>query len=200
MQYTVHFASSNPQQMRLSLPYTPADEKVIIKIYYQNKQRLQVFVGDRYVEDLNTKGGRPKKQLVIDGKWAPNDGHGGYAEQLLDLDCACQLGTETFLEPGSDCKAQVGDSPFCESTGNVHGANRWNRDTGMLEIVVGGHEIDQFILIKTSPVMALSSGLSVGVADFYKVKDRFIRFPVCLRHSSPARLLLRAAALSAARP
>lgn len=42
-QSTVHFTGTNPQKLRLHLPYVPNDEKIIIKIYYQNNQRLQVI-------------------------------------------------------------------------------------------------------------------------------------------------------------
>ena len=122
--------------MRLHLPYTPSDEKFIIKIYYQNSQRLQVFVGERFVEDINKNNGKPKAQLVRDGKWAPNDGN-AYTDQLLSLTCSCLI--------GSDCRATTSD---CQRRGDIHGASRWNRREGFLEIVMSGHAMSDFIDIR----------------------------------------------------
>lgn len=40
--YTVHFTGSNPQTLRLLMPDAEEGEKVLVRIYYQTKSRLQV--------------------------------------------------------------------------------------------------------------------------------------------------------------
>lgn len=156
-EYTLHFSGTNPQKMRLHLPYAPSYEKFIVKIYYQNSQRLQVFVGDRFVEDVNSNDGKPKSQLARSGRWAPNDGAGGYTDQLLSLDCSCLIGA-------SDCRAVDASSADCQRRSDIHGANRWNRREGFLEIVMAGHGMGSYIDIKTMPGR---SALPVCLSGFF---------------------------------
>ena len=125
-------SATNPQKMRIHLPHAAAGEKMVLKIYYQSSQRLQVFVGDRFVEDLNMLDGQMKKQLVKDGKWSSNNDDGTYDRQLVDSACSCRLESQV------SCVA----SKCFNSPGNEHGANSFNRRTGMLELVVGQHGVE----------------------------------------------------------
>jgi cysteine-rich repeat protein len=159
---TVHFASTNPQSMRLHLPTAQGQDKIMVKIYYQSAMRLQVFVGSTFVEDVNTLDGKSKAQLVRDGRLSPNDAQGGYTDQHVHLTQPCNIG-------GSSA-----DVIKCMTPSNVHGANRFNRAEQMLEIVVAAHDPSSYIEIQTLPVVAVSMGVSVSVADFYKVKDSFM--------------------------
>ena len=118
--------------MRIHLPHAAAGEKTVIKIYYQNSQRLQVFVGGRFVEDLNMLDGQMKKQLVREGKWSSNNDEGTYDRQVVDSACACRIESE------DSCIA----TKCFNSPGNEHGANSFNRRTGMLEMVVGQHAVE----------------------------------------------------------
>lgn len=140
LEYTVHFAGSNPQTMRISLPYAAAGEKIILKIYYSTAQKMQIFVNGRYIEDINRDDGKEKTQLVRDGRWASNNVDGGYTTQYLSMGCSCLLGDE--------CKAVDSASAFCQRRGDTHGANMWNRAEGLLEIVIEAHSMDRFIEIK----------------------------------------------------
>jgi cysteine-rich repeat protein len=158
----VHFASTNPQSMRLHLPTAQGQDKIIVKIYYQSAMRLQVFVGSTFVEDVNSLDGKSKAQLVRDGRLSPNDAQGGYTDQHVSLTQPCNIG-------GSSA-----DVIKCMTPSNVHGANRFNRAEQMLEIVVAAHDPSSYIEIQTLPVVAVSMGVSVSVADFYKVKDSFM--------------------------
>mmetsp|Transcript_41983 Transcript_41983/g.98471 ORF Transcript_41983/g.98471 Transcript_41983/m.98471 type:complete len:1625 (+) Transcript_41983:1-4875(+) len=177
-EYTVHFTGTNPQKLRLSIPYTPESENIMIKIYYQSSLRLQIFVGEqrRFVEDMNLHDGRQKAQLVRDGKWTPNDGGSGYIAQLPSLTCPCQI--------GGVCR----DALLCRTASNVHGANRWNRAEGLLEIVMSGHDIDKYIDIEGMPVVSVSMGVSTSVEEFYNVKDSFISNLASLLGVSPNRI------------
>ena len=150
----VHFASTNPQSMRLHLPTAQGQDKIMVKIYYQSAMRLQVFVGSTFVEDVNTLDGKSKAQLVRDGRLSPNDAQGGYTDQHVHLTQPCNIG-------GSSA-----DVIKCMTPSNVHGANRFNRAEQMLEIVVSGHDPSSDIEIQTLPVVSVSMGVSVSVADF----------------------------------
>ena len=92
---TVHFAATTPQGLRVFLPYAPLEEKLILRIYYPGNMRLQVYVGERYVEDLNRLDGKSKEQLVLDGRLSSNNDQGGYTQQTVSLldpcRCACSV-------------------------------------------------------------------------------------------------------------
>lgn len=165
--YSVHFSGTNPQKMRISLTYASTGESVLLKIYYQSSTRLQVFVGDRFVEDVNQFEGRMKNVLVKSGDIPSNNNENGYDWQIPHLDCPCQLKTE---DPGS-CQS---DNLCNGSPGNVHGANTFNPDTNMLEIVIREHEISEYIDIISVPSVQMSMGVSVSVDSFYEIKDAFI--------------------------
>ena len=125
-------------------------DKILVKIYYQQSLRLQVFVGTTFVEDLNRFDGKSKEQLVRDGRMSPNSESGtGYTDQFVDLLVACNLGGTSR------------STSMCMTPSNVHGANRFNRAENMLEIVIAGHDVDGFIEIKSMPVVAVSMGISV---------------------------------------
>ena len=179
-EYTVHFSGTTPQNIRLALPFTPPGEKLLVKIYYQSSLRLQIFVGKgrRLVEDMNLYEGVQKAQLVRDGKWSPNDGAGGYIAQKPSLDCACLIGDQ--------CK----DAGSCGTPSNVHGANRFNRRTGMHEVLITGHGIDDYVDIEGMPVVAVSMGVSTSVEDFYKVKGTFISTLAQLLGIPPSRIAI----------
>ena len=162
--YTVHFAATNPQKMRISLEGAAEEETFMLKIYYQASQRLNIFVGERFVEDINMYEGKMKKQLVKDGKWASNNQDGTYTRQELHLSCACQLTDGTCAS-----------TALCDSSpGNVHGSNTFNRASGMLEMVIGRHSVDEYIDIHTMPTVQMSMSISVSVESFYEIKDAFI--------------------------
>jgi hypothetical protein len=147
----VHFSGQNPQGLRLHLSDTKREQdKILVKIYYQQSLRLQVFVGTTFVEDLNRFDGKSKEQLVRDGRMSPNSESGtGYTDQFVDLLVACNLGGTSR------------STSMCMTPSNVHGANRFNRAENMLEIVIAGHDVDGFIEIKSMPVVAVSMGISV---------------------------------------
>ena len=159
---TVHFTGTNPQGMRLHLPSAQAQDKVIVKIYYQSSMRLQVFVGSTFVEGVNSLDGKSKEQLVRDGRLSPNNGQGGYTHQHVHLTAECNIGGSSV------------DVIMCMTPSNVHGANRFDRAEGMLEVVVAAHDSSSFIEIKSMPVVAVSMGVSTSVDNFYKVKDTFL--------------------------
>jgi cysteine-rich repeat protein len=158
----VHFSSTTPQSLRLHLPTARSQDKIIVKIYYQSAMRLQVFVGSTFVEDVNSLDGKSKAQLVRDGRLSPNNALGGYIDQHIHLTQPCNIGGSSV------------DVIKCMTPSNVHGANRFNRAEQMLEIVVAGHDPSSYIEIRTLHVVAVSMGVSVSVADFYKVKDSFM--------------------------
>jgi cysteine-rich repeat protein len=160
----VHFTGTNPQSMRLHLANAAAHDKIVLKIYYQATMRLQLFKGSTFMEDLNRLDGKTKEQLVRDGKLSPNNADGGYTNQLVDLKNACNLGGTAH---DAAVKCTTGHS-------NAHGANMFNRETRMLEVVIGGHALDEFLEIRSMPVVAVSMGVSVSVENFYKVKDTFL--------------------------
>ena len=146
--HVVHFTGSNPQTMRLHLHHVDSCEKIIVKIYYQTSMRLQIFRGEeqKFIEDMNRLDGKSKEQLVLDGRLAPNNADGGYTRQLVDLNSPC----------------------------NDHGANTFDREQNMLEILVAGHSAKDFLEIRSMPVVQVSMGVSTSVADFYKIKDTFL--------------------------
>ena len=158
----VHFTGTNPQGMRLHLPNAALEDKTIVKIYYQAPLRLQVFVGSTFVEDMNRLDGKNKEQLVRDGRLSLNNVAGGYTQQLVDVTHICNIG------------GTAEEAYKCMSPSNTHGSNRFNRDEGMLEIVVARHSSENFIEIKSMPVVQVSMGVSTSVEDFYTIKDTFL--------------------------
>ena len=159
---TVHFSATPPQGLRIFLPYAEVEEKIILRIYYPGNMRLLVHVGERFVEDLNRLDGKSKAQLVLDGRLSSNNNQGGYTDQELSLVDECLIGN-------------VASATWkCSSPSNAHGANIFNRRTGMLEVVVSGHSMHDFIEIKSMPVVAVSMGVQTSVSDFYKIKDTFL--------------------------
>lgn len=167
-EYSVHFSGTNPQKMRITLAHAAAAEKMIVKIYYQNSQRLQVFVGGRFVEDINMLDGQMRKQLVRDGRLAPNNNHNGYDRQLLDMTEPCKLKSSTGVETAASVA-------FCEANpGNLHGSNTFERASGMLEMVIGHHAVDEYVDIITMPTVQISMTISASVESFYEIKDAFI--------------------------
>jgi len=182
IEYAVHFTGTEPQGMRISLLHAPSTEGVIIKVYYTRSLRLQVFVKGRYIEDVNMKDGKRKAQLFKDGRWPANDGAGGYANQQIKLNCACQV--------GSTCHAVEGQSPHCETPSNMHGSSTFVKRTGMLHVMVRGHDIDSFVEIKAMPVVQISMGVSTSVDDFYLIKDTFISNLAGLLGIAPSRVTI----------
>ena len=175
---TIHFTGTNPQGMRLHLPNAPAQEKIIVKIYYQVSMRLQVFTGSTFVEDLNRQNGKSKEQLVLDGRLSANNAAGGYTQQVVHLTDACNIGGASE------------DSFKCMTPSNVHGANRFDRAESMLEIVLAGHASTDFIEIKSMPVVQVSMGVSTSVADFYKIKDTFLSSLAGILGIDPTRITI----------
>ena len=159
---TVHFSATTPQSLRVHLPYALPQQKLILHIFYPGNMRLQIYVGKRIVEDVNRLDGKSKEQLVLDGRLSPNNDQGGYTPQTLSLIDACSIG---------DVESAIWK---CSSASNEHGANCFNRNTGMLELVVGSHALEEFIEVKSMPVVAVSMGVQTSVADFYKIKDTFL--------------------------
>ncbi len=52
------------------------------------------------------------------------------------------------MQVGSTCVSAVGTHASCETPSNEHGANDFDRSTGMLEVMLTGHEIDQYVDIQ----------------------------------------------------
>jgi cysteine-rich repeat protein len=175
--YTIHFTGSAPQNMRFHLLHAVPSEKIVLRIYFETSVRMQVFIGSSFKEDLNLYQGKPKAQLVADGSWAPNTVSGGYAEQGVSVTCACSL------PPG--CPSQG-----CDNPSNEHGANRYDRNTGYLEIVLAGHSIDSFIEIKAMPVVQVSMIVSASPADFYRIKDGFLSALASILRINPTRITI----------
>jgi cysteine-rich repeat protein len=175
--YTIHFTGSAPQNMRFHLLNSNAGERIILRIYFQTSVRMQVFVGKKFVEDVNLYNGKPKAQLVLDGKWAPNTASGTYEEQQLSLTCPCAF--------GSACAVQA-----CDTLSNQHGANKYDRTTGYLEILLRGHDIDSFIEIQAMPVVQVSMTVSTSTQDFYKIKDAFLSSLASILGINPTRITI----------
>ena len=178
-EYTVHFAATNPQKMRITLAHAAAGEKLIMKIYYQTSQRLNIFVGDKFVEDINMLEGQMRKQLVRNGQLTCNcedcsgDKQAGkkaacYDRQVLHMQTPCKL----INAGGVPRDSTLG--VMCDNSGSVHGANTFNRATGMLELVVGQHGLYEYIDIVTMPTVQLTMSVSASVENFYEIKDAFI--------------------------
>ena len=169
--------------MRLHIPYAKQEEKIVLRIHFDYTARmqvkvhrsqlllqidamqckranflLQVFVGGQYMEDINTYNGISKAQLVISGRWTPNAPGGAYIDQQLSLSCSCDV--------GGSCRS----SDSCSSPSNVHGANARNRAEGMLEVVIGGHVLEEFVEIRAMPVVAVTFSLSLSFENFYRAK------------------------------
>ena len=147
-----------------------------MRIYFETSSRLQVFVGKRFVEDLNMYDGQSKAQLVREGKWAGAGPDGVYMEQYASLVCACDF--------GAGCE----NANKCSYPSNQHGANRYDRSTGMLEILLSGHSIEDFIEVKTLPIVQISLKLSTSSQDFYKIKDSFVSNLAALLRINPTRI------------
>lgn len=178
-EYTVHFAATNPQKIRITLAHATAGEKLIMKIYYQTSQRLNIFVGDKFVEDVNMREGQMRQQLVRNGQLTCNcedcsgDKQAGkkaacYDRQVLHMQTPCKLVNAGGVPRDSTLGV------MCENSGRVHGANTFNRATGMLEFVVGQHGLDEYIDIVTMPTVQLTMSVSVSVENFYEIKDAFV--------------------------
>lgn len=60
---TLHFSATTPQGMRVHLPYASDGHSLILRIYYPGNMRLQVYVGEQFVEDLNRLDGKSKAQV-----------------------------------------------------------------------------------------------------------------------------------------
>ena len=170
-EYTVHFAATNPQKMRITLAHAAAGENLIVKIYYQKSQRLNVFVGDKFVEDINMFEGQMRKQLVRSGKLASNCEQSSktcYDRQVLDMQTPCKL-------VNADGVARDGTlGVTCDTSSSVHGANTFNRAASTLEILVGQHGLDEYIDIVTMPTVQMTMTVSASVESFYEIKDAFI--------------------------
>jgi hypothetical protein len=142
--HSVFFTGTPPQMLQLNLLNAPIKEKVVVRVYFPGPLRLQVFVGGVFKEDLNLKSGQYKSQLVRDGRWAPN-GNGGYLEQGVAADCACQL--------AGQCVSASVDSTKCDGRSDIHGANTFDRASSLLSIVIGGHDPSSSVKIQTVPVV-----------------------------------------------
>jgi cysteine-rich repeat protein len=178
-EYTVHFAATNPQKMRITLAHAAAGEKLIMKIYYQTSQRLNIFVGDKFVEDVNMLEGQMRQQLVRNGQLTCNcedcsgDKQAGkksacYDRQVLHMQTPCKL----VNAGGVPRDGTLG--VMCHNSGSVHGANTFDRGAGMLEFVVGQHGLDEYIDIVTVPTVQMTMSVSASVENFYEIKDAFI--------------------------
>jgi hypothetical protein len=110
------------------------------------------------------RSGQQKSQLVAEGRLAGNGPGGTYDPQLLSLACPCQLAS-------GGCSTSA---VACDMPSNLHGANRYDRATGRLEIVVGSHTTETFVEVRTMPVVAVSLTLSTSVDDFYRNKAAFL--------------------------
>ncbi len=110
------------------------------------------------------RSGQQKSPLVADGRLAGNGPGGTYNPQLLSLDCPCQLAS-------GGCSTSA---VACDTPSNLHGANRYDRATGRLEVVVGSHTTETFVEVRTMPVVAVSLTLSTSVNDFYRNKAAFL--------------------------
>ena len=108
--------------------------------------------------------GQQKSQLAADGRLAGNGPGGAYDPQLLSLACPCQL-----ITGGCSTSAAA-----CDTPSNLHGANRYDKATGRLEIIIGSHTTDMFVEVRTMPVVAVSLTLSTSVEDFYRNKAAFL--------------------------
>ena len=182
--YTIHFTGSNPQTMRLHLPNAEPGEKLLLRIYYRTKSRLQIYRGgnDRaFIEDLNMYDGKRKAQLVRSGRWAPNNDNGGWTEERANIACSsgCQI--------GDTCAAST---DLCDQRGDHHGVNSYSREDSMLEVSLTGHELEDFIEIRTMPTVQISMGLSVSVDQFYKVKDAFVSNIAAVLGINPANIAI----------
>jgi hypothetical protein len=49
-------------------------ESLVVSVYYSTASKLQVFLGDQYIEDANMLNGSYKRELVRQGKYPPNNG------------------------------------------------------------------------------------------------------------------------------
>ncbi len=47
-----------------------------------------------------------------------------------------------MLQVGTKCWSTEGTNPNCETPSNEHGANNFDRNSGMLEIVLRGHDMN----------------------------------------------------------
>ena len=166
--YTFHATGTMPQRMRFTLPHATQDDRIILKVHYTTPCRLQVFVGLKYVQDINMFDGKYKRMLTKQGQWASNIGiPGQYAEQELSTKCACKL------EGQDDCAASV----LCTDGGtasNTHGSNTYRKSTGEIEILVQGHQARDFIEVRIMPVVQVSLVLSCRLEEFYEQKDNLI--------------------------
>ena len=168
--YTMHTTGSMPQRIRFTLPHANEDDRIILKVFYTTPCRLQVFVGLKYIQDVNMYDGKYKRMLTKQGSWASNVGvPGTYVEQELSTDpnCACKL------EGNDECIASV----LCTDGGtasNAHGSNTYKKSTGEIEILVAGHEPRDFIEIRIMPVVQVSLVLSCRVEEFFEQKDNLI--------------------------
>jgi hypothetical protein len=147
--YTVYFTGTAPQAIRLTQLSAPAGDKSVVRVYFTGALRLQVFVGSSFVEDLNMVKGQFKSQLVREGRWASNaaSGSGGYLDQDVSPACACFL--------GGSCASAV-PSSRCDARSDAHGANQFDRATGLLSVLVGGHDPASAIEIRAMPVVQVA--------------------------------------------
>ena len=91
---TLHFSATTPQSMRIHLPFVDNGQKLILRVYYPGNMRLQVYVGERFVEDLNRLDGKSKEQLVVDGRLASNNNQGTYIQQTVSMVDTCSIAGE----------------------------------------------------------------------------------------------------------
>ena len=139
----------------------------------------QVFVGkDRYdhrnriiararqMEDVNMQGGKYKSALVRDGQWSYPEAE--YSRQEISGNCECKV-------DGKACQ----DTPYeayCDGStfSNVHGANTYDRRTGMISLFLENHRVSDFVDIISMPVVQMSMSFAVSIENFYEVKDSLI--------------------------
>ena len=133
-----------------------------MRIYYPGSLRLQVFVGKRFIEDLNRLDGKSKEQLFLDKKISSNNDEGGYTAQTVSVMDRCSIG------------GLPSDPALCMTDSNIHGANSFDRSSKMLDVLVSGHAKNRFVEIKAMPVVAVSMGVQTSVSNFYKIKDAFL--------------------------
>eukprot|EP00295_Goniomonas_pacifica_P008292 CAMPEP_0175820880 /NCGR_PEP_ID=MMETSP0107_2-20121207/8838_1 /TAXON_ID=195067 ORGANISM="Goniomonas pacifica, Strain CCMP1869" /NCGR_SAMPLE_ID=MMETSP0107_2 /ASSEMBLY_ACC=CAM_ASM_000203 /LENGTH=1487 /DNA_ID=CAMNT_0017133223 /DNA_START=27 /DNA_END=4490 /DNA_ORIENTATION=+ len=150
-QHEIHFTGTTPKTSRLSMINAQPGDVIEVAIHYQEASRLQVYVDDVFVEDMNWYDGRYKGDLVRAGRWAPNDGAGGWTDLAVDMTDSSQ----------------------------PHGANAYFRGGGltgrwppkMLHVLLRNK---RSVTIKTMPVVRASMGVQMSVDQFYQVRDAFI--------------------------
>ena len=139
-EYEITFAGTNPQSLRYHLFAQSPTDAVKIKVWYSNPQRLQVYVNDEYIEDLN---------------WVDS------VHRCKREDCAADPDCNT------DCDQYVMRYPTTEGKYGYNGANAFDYKDRYLHLTVMG---DATVLIKTLEVVQVSMTVSLGIDDFFDQK------------------------------